>query len=55
MPLVMYEQISGNKYSQGTFIDRLGQQPILSAFVLDHRILKKISWKEILHFIKNSI
>jgi hypothetical protein len=41
MPLVMYEQISGNKYSQGTFIDRLGQQPILSAFVLDHRIFEE--------------
>lgn len=41
MPLLMYEKISGKAYKSGVLIDALGNKPVLSSFILDHRIFQE--------------
>jgi hypothetical protein len=41
MPLLMYEQVSGNTYKAGLILDKLGDTPVMNAFILDHRIFEE--------------
>lgn len=41
MPLLMYEKISGQKFKPGVLVDELGGKPVLSAFILDHRVFEE--------------
>jgi hypothetical protein len=41
MPLLMYEQITGNTYKAGSILDRVGDKPVMNAFILDHRIFEE--------------
>jgi hypothetical protein len=41
MPLLMYEQVSGSTYKAGMILDKLGDTPVMNAFILDHRIFEE--------------
>lgn len=41
MPLLMYENVSGKKFKSGLLVDELGGKPVLSSFILDHRIFQE--------------
>ncbi|QHT68370.1 CHASE2 domain-containing protein [Rhodocytophaga rosea] len=41
MPLLMYENVSGKEFKPGMIVDELGGKPVLSSFILDHRIFQE--------------
>lgn len=41
MPLLMHEKLKGQAYTPGLLIDALGGKPVLSSFILDHRIFQE--------------